>query len=164
MVSRPAQSLKMLGAYLSSLLLFLQLAHAVTNSSSSVSYSTSTLQITSFLTVTAPRPTGSGNALSNATGLEQASSCNQAKLDWIEDRGARTPIRFHPSVELTRSSRPDIRVELNLSNVNQLREVGSPSTGPGSSLTPPALLSFARDGSRPMALLRSMRCVIATHA
>lgn len=63
----------------------LELALAASNSS--VSESTSTLQITSFVTQTVPGPTSSSASYANGTGLEYASSCNQVKLDWVENRG-----------------------------------------------------------------------------
>lgn len=67
----------------------LRLALAASNSS--VPGSTSTVEITSFLTLTVPAQTGSANASRNGTGLDYASSCNQAKLDWVENRGRLLP-------------------------------------------------------------------------
>lgn len=58
------------------------------NTSSSIPVSTSTLEITSFITATASTGTGNGTSGANATGLEYASSCNQEKLEWIENRGS----------------------------------------------------------------------------
>lgn len=82
----------------------LELAWAYSNSSSvpsstsssSIPLFTSTVEITSlftlptptsFFTLPAPVPTGSGNSSTNGTGLDYASSCNSAKLEWVDNQG-----------------------------------------------------------------------------
>lgn len=75
----------MLARYLVLPSVLLELALAAGNSS--VPESTSTIQITSFITQTAPNPTSNSASYLNGTGLEYASSCNQVKLDWVENRG-----------------------------------------------------------------------------
>ena len=78
----------MLARYLAGFLLELAWAAAASNSSSSsFPVSTSTLEVTSFVTQTAPAATGGGTSYANGTGMEYASSCNQAKLEWMENRG-----------------------------------------------------------------------------
>lgn len=77
----------MLARYLVLPSFLLELALAATYSNSSEPTTTSTLQITSFLTVTAPPPLGTGNLSANGTGLDYASSCNQAKQEWVFNIG-----------------------------------------------------------------------------
>lgn len=92
----------------------LELVLAASNSSS-IPESTSTIEITSFVTQTVSSPTSSSLSYANGTGLEYASSCNQEKLDWVENRGQTyvSNTTFTTSTDSLRYVTIDLRLVVN---------------------------------------------------